>query len=277
MIESTKNYLHKIWRSGVFDWQLVAAALVSASGIMFFVTKWHAAGYFSLFFALCIASIVNQKLFRDLSLIAIGLVIMSLIPINTDISDEHMAVMGSAMVAIIAIPYLISRYVYKDYAIHFPWHFKEPWGKDKWLYLVFVAIIGYALLPYYMISTGVYMNWPDAETADEVTRLFIGTNALGIWDELFFICTVLVLLRRHFPFWQANILQAVLFTSFLFELGFGSWGPYMIFLFALIQGLIFKVTQSLLYVVTVHLLFDFILFLVLIHAHNPNVFPIFVY
>ncbi|MEO5691066.1 MAG: CPBP family glutamic-type intramembrane protease [Candidatus Saccharimonadales bacterium] len=121
------------------------------------------------------------------------------------------------------------------------------------------------------------MNWPAVSTANEVLRLFIGTNALGIWDELFFICTVLVLLRRHFPFWQANLLQAVLFTSFLYELGFGAWGPAMIFIFALIQGLIFKVTQSLPYIVMVHLLFDLVLFMVLLHAHNPNIFPIFIY
>ncbi len=277
MTEFMKNYLHKTWRSGVYDWQLVAAALISASGFCFFVTKWHAVGYLSIFFALSIASIVSRKLFRDLSLIAIGLVVMSQIPINTDISYRHMAVMGSAMVAIVAIPYLISRYFFKDYAIHFPWHIGEKWDKRKWVYLAFVGIVGYALLPFYMISTGVYMNWPAVNSADEVTRLFIGTNALGIWDELFFICTVLVLLRRHFPFWQANLLQAILFTSFLFELGFGAWGPVMIFMFALIQGLIFKVTQSLLYVVAVHLLFDLVLFMVLIHAHNPFVFPIFIY
>lgn len=277
MIEFMKNYLLKTWHSSVTDWSFVAAALVSLSGVFFFVTKWHAAGYFSLFFALSIASIVGTKLFRDLSLIAIALAIMSFVPINTEISYEHMLVMGSAMVAIIAIPYLISRYVYKDYGIHFPWHFREPWGRDKWLYLAFVGVIGYAVLPFYMISTGVYMNWPAVSTADEVTRLFTGTNVLGIWDELFFICTVFVLLRRHFPFWQANMLQAILFTSFLFELGFGSWGPYMIFLFALIQGFIFMRTQSLLYIVTVHLLFDLILFMVLIHAHNPTVFPIFIY
>lgn len=272
-----KSYFLRIWRSSVTDWRLVAGTLVSLSGVFFFVTKWHAAGYFSLFFALCIASIINSRLLRDLSLIAIGLVIMSFVQINTDISYEHMLVMGSAMVAIIILPYIISHHIYKDYAIHFPWHFREPWTRDKWLYLTLVGVIGYAVLPVYMITTGVYMNWPSVGSAEEVLRLFIGTNALGIWDELFFICTVLVLLRRHFPFWQANILQAVLFTSFLYELGFEAWGPYLIFVFALIQGTIFMRTQSLLYVVSVHLLFDLILFMVLLHAHNPRVFPIFIY
>ena len=47
--------------------------------------------------------------------------------------------------------------------------------------------------------------------------LFVGTNALGTWDELFFICTCFALLRRHLVDWQANLIQAVLFTSFLWE------------------------------------------------------------
>lgn len=261
----------------LFDWRFVSALLVSLSGVLFFVFKQNEAGYLLLFFALCSASIVDKKLFKDLLLLAIGLTIMSLVPINTDISYQHMAIMGSAMIAIVTIPYLISRYIYGDHTIRFPWHIREHWDKQKWLYLALVGVVGYAALPYYMITTGVYMNWPAATTSSEITRLFIGTNALGIWDELFFICTVLALLRRHFPFWQANILQAILFTSFLYELGFGSWGPYLIATFALIQGIIFKRTQSLLYIVTVHLLFDFILFLVLLHAHNRELFPIFVY
>ena len=35
---------------------------------------------------------------------------------------------------------------------------------------------------------------------------------------------VFALLRRHFPFWQANLLQAVVFVSFLWELGYRGWG-----------------------------------------------------
>ena len=38
---------------------------------------------------------------------------------------------------------------------------------------------------------------------------------------------------------------------------------------ALLQGFIFMKTRSLAYVVTVHLLFDAVVFLVLVHAHNP--------
>lgn len=255
----------------------LAASLTSASGICFFVLKEPLIGYAVLTAALSVAAWTNRQLLKDLSLIALGLLIMSVVPINTDISYTHMLVMGFAMAAIIISIYLISRYVYQDYSIHFPWHFKERWNRERWVYLGLVLLVGYLLIPFYMITTGVYENWPAAQTSDEVVRLFVGTNGLGIWDELFFICIVFVLLRKHLGFWAANLLQAVLFTSFLYELGFEGWGPVMIYVFALVQGYIFTKTQSLFYIVTVHLLFDLILFLVLLHAHNREIFPIFIY
>ena len=106
-------------------------------------------------------------------------------------------------------------------------------------------------------------------------RLFIGVNAVGTWDELFFILTVFVLFKRHFPVWQANVLQMVIFVSFLWELGYQAWGPALTIPFALLQGWIYSKTKSLPYVLTVHLLFDAIVFLVIVHARNPEALPIF--
>ena len=94
-----------------------------------------------------------------------------------------------------------------------------------------------------------------------IARLFVGVGAVGIWDELFFICTVFALLRRHFPIWQANLLQAIVFVSFLWELGYQAWGPLLTIPFALLQGYIFKRRGRSTYVVTVHLLFDAVVFL----------------
>ncbi|MGO1855187.1 MAG: CPBP family intramembrane glutamate endopeptidase, partial [Microbacteriaceae bacterium] len=53
------------------------------------------------------------------------------------------------------------------------------------------------------------------------------------------------------------------------------WGPVLTIPFALLQGYIFLRTHSLAYVVTVHLLFDAVVFAVLVHAHNPGLLPIF--
>jgi hypothetical protein len=257
--------------------ELIPSALVSCSGFVLFVLEQHLAGYALLVSSLLLAAFIDGALLRDLALIAAGLVAISLVPITTDISTEHMLVMGTAMILAVGIPYSVSRFVFKDHAVRFPVLTGQPWTRaEKW-YLLAVIVMGYALLPAYMVNTGVYRNWPAVSDPEGIFRLFLGTNALGIWDELFFICTVFVLLCRHLPVAQANVLQAVLFTSFLWELGFHAWAPFFIFPFALLQALIFRATKSLSYIVSIHLLFDFVLFLVLIHAHNRAWIDIFIY
>lgn len=257
--------------------KLLPAALVSLSGFVLFVLEERIPGYGLLAVALALAGFIDRALLRDLALIAAGLVAISLVPITTDISTEHMLVMGTAMILAVGVPYTMSRFVFKDHGVRFPVLTGHPWTRaEKW-YLAAVVVMGYALLPAYMVNTGVYNNWPAVSDPEGIFRLFLGTNALGIWDELFFICTVFALLRRHLPLGQANLLQAVLFTSFLWELGFHAWAPVFIFPFALLQAYIFTRTKSLSYIVAVHLLFDFVLFLVLLHAHNRAWIDIFVY
>lgn len=256
---------------------VLPAALLSASGFVLFALENRPAGFTLLAAALVVAAFLSRSLLVDLALIAVGLTAMSLVPITTDISTGHMAVMGTAMVLAVGIPYTVSRFITREHAIRFPIRTGQRWTRaEKW-YLPAVLVIGYALMPVYMIRTGVYANWPAVSDPEGIFRLFLGTNALGIWDELFFICTTFTLLRRHLPDWQANLLQAVLFTSFLWELGFHAWAPFFIFPFALLQARLFTVTRSLSYIVCVHLLFDFVLFLVLIHAHNRYWINIFLY
>lgn len=255
----------------------ISGVLLATSGVLLFAFELRPAGYAVLAAAIVTGFLTSRGLGRDLVLIAVGIIIMSLVPITTDISIGHMVEMGAAMIAAVALPYLGSRYLYKERAVRFPIRTGQRWTRLEKSWLVLVVVLGYFLLPVYMIYTGVYENWPAASDPDAVARLFLGVNALGIWDELFFVCTVFALLRRHFPDWQAIFLQAVLFTSFLYELGFRSWGPLLIFPFALVQGYTFKLTRSLTYVVCVHLLFDFVLFLVLLHAHERSLVPIFIY
>jgi hypothetical protein len=268
------------WKQG--SWRtpsraLVPAVMVSIAGFALLVLHAAVLGYGLLVLALVVAAVISRELFRDLLLIAFSLLVMSLVPITTDISIEHMGIMGTAMILAVGVPYAVSRFAYRDHAITFPVRTGQRWTRTEKWYLPAVVVIGYALLPVYMLGTGVYTNWPAATEPADVARLFIGTNGLGIWDELFFICTVFALLRRHLPMAQANLLQAVLFTSFLWELGFHAWAPLFIFPFALLQAFIFTRTRSLSYIICVHLLFDFVLFLVLIHAHNRAWIDIFVY
>jgi membrane protease YdiL (CAAX protease family) len=213
---------------------------------------------------------------RHLLLLAAAIALLGLVPINTDIAYRHMLIMGSVLVAVVAGPYLISTWAFHEQVITFPFRMGRRWSPREIGYVVVAGIGSYLLLPFYLADTGSYLNWRAELDPSHIIRLFIGTNALGIWDEIFFVGVCLALFRRHLPFPLANIAQAALWTAFLYELGFRGWGPLVIFPFALSQGYIFKRSKSLLYIITVHLTIDFMLFLVLVHLHNPGYLRIFV-
>lgn len=227
-------------------------------------------------------SAAAPSLTRDLSLVALGLVIIRTIPLAAELDNLAMLRFTLALGGAVLVPYLVSRFLYRDRATGFPWlgereagQPRRKWGALHWGWLGGVLVLGWLILPYYFISSGVYANWPEVDTPDLIARLFVGVGAVGIWDELFFICTIFAVMLRHFPAWIANALQAVVFVAFLWELGYRAWGPALTIPFALVQGFIFLRTRSLGYVVTVHLLFDAVVFAVLVHAHNPALFNVF--
>ena len=259
------------------SWGLIPAAMLSASAVLIFAMQLALPGYALLAASVVVAYVVDRALFRDLLLLTVGLLIISTISLEANIDYPNIALMGTVLSLSVLVPYLISRYGYKDHAIRFPMRTGQRWTTLERWYLPLVVLLGYLILPVYFIGTGSFENWPAIRAPDELARLFVGVGFVGIWDELFFICTAFALLRRHFPDWQANLLQAVIFTSFLWELGYQGWGPVLTFPFALLQGYTFARTRSLTYVVCVHLLFDLVVFLVLVHAHNPEWIPIFFY
>lgn len=212
---------------------------------------------------------------KHLILIYFSLALLGLAEVNTDITPGHLLSMGVILTVAIAVPFVVTRYVYKEKSITYPFQ-KHTWTKGHVGYLLLAAALSYLLLPLWMSTTGEYQNWTVIADPYHLFILFLGTNGLGIWDELFFIVTVLGLLRQHMPFWGANIIQAVLFTSFLYELGFQGWAPFAIVPFALLQGIVFKKTENLLYIIAIHLTIDFVLYLALIHAHHPELLPIFI-
>lgn len=258
---------------------LVPAFIVCAAAVLLFGVQVALAGYAMLAAGLVAAWLTDRsgrtsRLLPDLALIALGQVIISTISVAADISYGNMALMGTVLGLAVAVPYVISRYVYGDRVIRFPWRTGKRWTRTQWIYLIGITFAAWLILPFYFITSGVYTNWPTVTEPDEIARLFVGVNAVGTWDELFFICTVFALLRRHFPTWQANLLQTIVFVSFLWELGYQSWGPLLTIPFALIQGYTFKLTKSLTYVLVVHLIFDAFVFMVIVYAHT-GVPPIF--
>jgi membrane protease YdiL (CAAX protease family) len=218
----------------------------------------------------------STRFVRHMLILAGALAPLLLIPINTDISPGHMFGMGSILAAAVVLPWAITTYGLKERVITFPFRHGRKWYRKEIAYIAFAAAASYLILPFYLSNTNSYLNWDVELGPSHIIRLFLGTNALGIWDEIFFVGVCLALLRQHLPFMLANIIQATLWTAFLYELGFRGWGPFVIFFFALSQGYIFKRSKSLLYIITVHLTIDFMLFLVLIHLHHPQYLRIFI-
>nr|WP_209044233.1 CPBP family intramembrane glutamic endopeptidase [Brevibacterium marinum] len=233
-------------------------------------------GYVPMVLSLIIAWIADREFARDLTIIAGCLGLISAISVEADISWSNIARMGVVLSAVVIGPWLITRYGLKDRTIVFPLRRGQRWSRLEWAWLLFVVVVAWLVLPQYFMRTGVYLNWPPLESWSEIIRLFFGVNAVGIWDELFFICTVFALLRKHFAFWTANVFTSVIFVSFLWELGYRSIGPVLTIPFALVQAYIFTRTKSLPYTVTVHLLFDALVFLTIVHAHHPEALPIFI-
>lgn len=271
--------------------KLLPAALVCLAAPVLFVAQVVWLGWVVLALAVASAVIVDRRagvalrpsregtpvpsIARDVFLIALGQFIVSLIPLQAELDDAAFVRFTLALGGAVLVPYLLSRLVFRDHAIRFPWRGGGRWAWWQWAWLAGVIVLGWLILPFYFITSGVYTNWPVVDTPALIARLFVGVGAVGIWDELFFVCTVFALLRRHFPDLSANVLQMIVFVSFLWELGYQAWGPVLTIPFALVQGFLFLRTQSLWYVVTVHLLFDAVVFGVLVHAHNPGLLPIF--
>ena len=256
---------------------LLPAAGVSASAVLLFGLHVRPLGYLVLALSLGAAFLMDRDLGRDLLLIGTGIALISTTSMEADVSWPRFLRIGTALALAVLVPLAIDRFVYRRDAIRFPWRTGRPWPRAEKAYIVLVPLLGWAILPFYFIRSGAYQNWPELTETDQLFRFFVGVNGVGTWDELFFICTCFALLLRHFPAWQANLLQAAIFVSFLWELGYRSWGPALTIPFALLQGLIFVRTGSLTLVLIVHLLFDAIVFMAIVHANVPSLFAIFVY
>jgi len=266
-------------RSGAASWKLLPTAGVSLSAFVLFglfdTPVQHAVGIPLLAASLIAAMLVDRELGKDLVLIGVGIGIVATTSVEADVSWPSFVRIGTVLALAVAVPLVLDRFVYRRQVIRFPWRSREKKTRLEIGYLIAVPLLGYLILPFYFIRSGAYLNWPPLEDGGELLRFFVGVNAVGTWDELFFICTVLTLLRRHFPLWQANVLTAVIFVSFLWELGYRSWGPLLTIPFALLQGYLFAKTRSLGYVLAVHLAFDALVFLAIVHARQPDWAPIF--
>ena len=70
----------------------------------------------------------QPSLTRDLSLIALGMLIVSVIPLAAELDNLAMLRFTLALGGAVAVPYVVSRFVFRDRAISFPWRTHRDGG-----------------------------------------------------------------------------------------------------------------------------------------------------
>jgi len=260
---------------------LVTAAMVLVVGLKSYAAPWGLPGWYVLGWPLLVAGIVLARRagpvnwFRTTVLLAWLVGVLHLTRIDGDTGDAHVLELALALgVGILVVPALAARWWLRE-PLDYSW-FSGRWSRRMWLWLPAGFVLAYAFLWLYfnVLTPTLHHSWPlpagqEGRTA-AMWRLFWGCNFVGVWDELAFINLVFVLLRRYFRFGEANLAQAVFFTSFLHEMAFVGWGPVVIYGFALTQGLTYRKTGSLFYIVVLHLLIDTVLFYMIVNRWYPG-------
>lgn len=197
----------------------------------------------------------------------LSLGILGAMDISTDLVISNFLQMTFGLTLAAGLPYVLTRRYFNDRTLIYSWKLRR-WTKTQVWYFIGIFAGAYFVLPAYFRTSEAYLNWSVEPTFLSVLLLFLGTQAVGLWDELFFVNSTLPLLRKQLSFRWANIVQAILFTSFLYELGFTGWGPVIVFPFALSQGVILQKTKSLSFIVALHLSIDLLLFFILVNLHT---------
>ncbi len=203
------------------------------------------------------------------------IVVLFFTRIDGDTGNAHVLELVLALgIGVLLLPALAAKH-WIGQALDYSW-FRGRWSLKMWLWLPtgFVIAYGFMWLYFNVLTPTLHHSWPlplgQEGRTEALWRLFWGCNFVGVWDELAFINFVFVLMHRHFKFIEANIAQAVFFTSFLHEMAFVGWGPVVIYMFALVQGLTYKRTGSLFYILILHLMIDSILFYMIANRWYPG-------
>src|SRR5262245_31888592 len=91
----------------------------------------------------------RPRLAYHLAVLAGSLILVALTPINTSLSLSHVLAMGIPLALVIAGPYLLSRYVFKDHVITFHFLNGRRWYNTEIVYILVTASIAYLILPFY--------------------------------------------------------------------------------------------------------------------------------
>ena len=232
---------------------------------------YSAGGLFATGFAVSLLREPPDRALRYLALAA-SVAVLGAAPVNTNTSNEHVLILGTAFLLAILLPTFIL-WRRKPRVITFkliPDHF--DWVEVFYTLLAVPLAWGVFQLYFFVLSPQVPFNWslPPEPQTEPLLRLFLGINAVGIWDELFFINVSYAIIRSLFPYLTANLAQSVIYTTVLWTMAFRGVGPLLVYLFAFTQGAMYERSRSLLWVLIVHLIVDYFLFQSIVSAYYPD-------
>ncbi len=257
-------------RSGQGLWSFATLLSLLATIVLWIpLEQWLLGGISAAVFA---ASLLKESPSRRLRYLALAsaVVVLTIAPINTRTDNRHSLTMALFFLAALVFPTLI---LWRQKIITFKlFPDKLDWVDVLYTFLSVPLAWGGFRLYFGVLSPEVPFNWtlPPAPDTEELLRLFLGINAVGIWDELFFVNIGYAVLRTLFPARIANPAQAVLYTAVLYDMAFTGWGPLFVYTLALTQGAMYERSKVLLYVLVVHLIVDYFLFQEIVSAYYPG-------
>lgn len=206
---------------------------------------------------------------RRLAVLLAVVAVLAAAPIHTALDWGHFATLGAFFLAVVAGPALVLARTDPGVLEFRLWPRRLRWQDLLYTALAVPLSWGVIEVYFFILSPELPTHWwlPAVPDRGWIWRLIAGINAVGIWDELFFLNTVYAILRSVYPRRLANVGQAVVYTSVLHDMAFTGWGPPIVAAFALTQGAMVEGSRSLLWVLVVHLIVDFFLVAAILHHY----------
>jgi len=221
--------------------------------------------------AMLISTDPEPRLRRRMGMLLVCVGILAVADINTDLSNANFLRVGIPFATVIVLPGIVLGRTDPGVIRYRFWP-----RKFRWLDILYVVIsipLAWAILKFYwMVTPAQPLQWtlPELPDREQVQRLFVGINMVGIWDELFFVNVSFAVTRSLFGFKLSNAVQAVLYTAVLNDMAFIGAGPFIVYFFAWTQGTMFEESDNLLYVLLVHLIVDAFLVAAIIGCYYPG-------
>ena len=247
-------------------------ALFAVATILLIAVHLHWMGAIAWLGSAVLAWRDSEGAVRRRMLVLLGCVaILGATDINTSLSNRNFLQVGIPFLIAILLPVLILQRTDPG-TIRYQILPKKVCRADVVYTLISIPLAWGILKFYWWVNPDLYTNWPlpaEADT-DEIRRLFLGINLVGVWDEIFFVSTVFAVLRSLFRYPIANAVQAVVYTSVLYDMAFTGIGPLIVYAFAWTQGAMYEKSKSLIWVLLVHLIVDFFLVAAIVSSHYPD-------